>query len=73
MDTNKNSYTMIYATVMVIIVALMLALVSSSLKEKQNANVRLDKMKQILASLHVNTDGQDAEQVFNNISNSNWC
>lgn len=65
MNTNKNSYTLIYATVMVVIVALMLALVSSALKEKQNANVRLDKMKQILASLNVSTDGQDAEQVFN--------
>lgn len=65
MNTNKNSYTLIYATVMVVIVALMLAVVSSSLKEKQQANVRLDKMKQILTSINVNTEGQDAEAMFN--------
>lgn len=65
MNTNSNSYTMIYATIMVVIVALMLAIVSSSLKDTQNANVRLDKMKQILSSLNIDTEGQDAEAVFN--------
>jgi len=56
---------MIYATIMVVVVALMLAIVSSSLKDTQNANVRLDKMKQILKSIHVETEGQDAEALFN--------
>ncbi len=65
MNTNKNSYTLIYATVMVVVVALLLAIISSSLKEKQQANVRLDKMKQILTSIHVETEGQDAEALFN--------
>lgn len=65
MNTNSNSYTMIYATIMVVVVALMLAIVSSSLKDTQNANVRLDKMKQILKSIHVETEGQDAEALFN--------
>ncbi|MDD4490102.1 MAG: NADH:ubiquinone reductase (Na(+)-transporting) subunit C [Paludibacter sp.] len=64
MNTNKNSYTLIYATVMVIIVALMLALVSSSLKGIQTANVELDKKKQILSSLNVNFEGQDAAAVY---------
>ena len=32
MNTNSNSYTIIYASVMVIIVAFLLAFVSSSLK-----------------------------------------
>ncbi|MBP1665091.1 MAG: nqrC, partial [Bacteroidetes bacterium] len=61
MDTNKNSYTIIYATIMVVIVALMLAFVSGALKDKQTTNVKLDKKKQILTSLNVNLDGQDAE------------
>jgi len=64
MNTNKNSYTLIYATVMVIIVALMLALVSSSLKGIQTANVELDKKKQILSSLNVNFEGQDAAALY---------
>ncbi len=65
MNTNKNSYTLIYATIMVVVVALLLAIISSSLKEKQQANVRLDKMKQILTSIHVDTEGQNAEELFN--------
>jgi len=36
MNTNSNSYTIIYASVMVVIVAFLLAFVSSSLKDIQN-------------------------------------
>ena len=39
MNTNSNSYTIIYASIMVVIVAFLLAFVSSSLKEKQYQNV----------------------------------
>ena len=38
MNTNSNSYTIIYASVMVVIVAFLLAFVSSSLRETQNKN-----------------------------------
>ena len=53
MNTNKNSYTIIYASVMVIIVAFLLAFVSSALKPTQDKNVALDKKKQILAALNI--------------------
>lgn len=53
MNTNKNSYTFIYASIVVIIVAFLLAFVSSALKDRQDNNVALDKKKQILASLNV--------------------
>lgn len=36
MNTNKNSYTIIYASVLVIVVAFLLAFVSSSLKPTQD-------------------------------------
>jgi Na+-transporting NADH:ubiquinone oxidoreductase subunit C len=65
MNTNKNSYTLIYATVMVVIVALTLAFVSSALKERQESNKRLDKMKQILSSLNLDLEDQNAEELFN--------
>ena len=42
MNTNSNSYTIIYASVMVVIVAFLLAFVSSSLRETQNKNVELE-------------------------------
>lgn len=64
LSTNSNAYTLIYATVMVVIVAFLLSFVSSSLKEKQTENVRLDKMKQILSSLRVNIDSVDAKAEF---------
>lgn len=64
MNTNNNSYTLLYATVMVVIVALVLALVSGSLKEKQTTNVELDKMKQILSSLNIDTQDQDAKALW---------
>ena len=41
MNTNSNSYTIIYASVMVVIVAFLLAFVSSSLKDIQNKNLSL--------------------------------
>lgn len=64
MDTNKNSYTLIYAIIMVVVVALMLAMVSSGLKETQTTNVELDKKKQILSSLKIELKGQDAAALY---------
>lgn len=53
MNTNKNSYTLIYAAVMVVVVAFLLAFVSSALRSTQEQNVALDKKKQILSALGV--------------------
>ena len=53
MNTNSNSYTIIYASVMVIIVAFLLAFVSSSLRDRQSKNVEMDTKKQILAALNI--------------------
>lgn len=67
MNTNSNGYTIGYASVMVIIVAFLLAFVASSLKEMQDNNVKLDKMKQILSSLNISEDElkADAEAAYN--------
>jgi Na+-transporting NADH:ubiquinone oxidoreductase subunit C len=53
LDTNGNVYTIIYAAVMVIVVAFLLAFVSSVLKPKQDANVAIDKKQQILSALNI--------------------
>ncbi len=53
MNTNKNSYTIIYSAVLVVIVAFLLAFVSSALKPTQDKNEALDKKKQILAALNI--------------------
>lgn len=52
-NTNSNSYIIIYSAVLVIIVAFMLAFVFQALKPMQDANVALDKKKQILAALQI--------------------
>lgn len=62
MNTNSNSYTIIYASVIVVIVAFLLAFVSSSLKERQSKNVEMDTKKQILSALNIrNVEDADAE------------
>ena len=63
MKTNSNSYTIIYAAVMVVIVAFMLAFVSSSLRDRQNRNVEFDTKKQILFALNVR-NVEDVENTY---------
>ena len=52
-NTNSNVYTIVYASVMVIIAAFLLAFVASVLKSPQEANVANDKRGQILSSLNI--------------------
>lgn len=66
MNTNSNSYTVIYASIMVVIVAFLLAFVSSSLKPIQDKNVELDKKKQILAALNIR-NVEDVEAEYNKV------
>ena len=53
LNTNSNAYIIIYSTILVLIVAFLLAFVSSSLKGQQDKNVALDTRKQILYSLNM--------------------
>ena len=52
-DTNSNTYTIVYSTILVVIVAVLLALVSQVLSPRQEANILLDKQKQILGALKI--------------------
>lgn len=65
MDTNKNLYTVVYATVLVVLVAAVLAFVSSSLKEKQQKNIDVEKQQSILASVEL---ASEAGEVSDKIS-----
>ncbi len=53
LSTNSNAYTLIYAAVLVIIVAFLLSFVSSVLNDKKVANQQVDKKSQILAAINV--------------------
>ena len=55
MDTNKNSYTIIYATLLVVFVAAVLAFVSSSLRGRQQKNVDIEKQMSLLSSVGLGT------------------
>ena len=41
LNTNSNSYIIAYATILVVVVAFLLAFVSSALQETQDKNVKL--------------------------------
>ena len=64
MKTNSNSYTIAYSAILVVIVAFLLAFVFQALKPAQDANVALDKKKQILAALNIRglSNSQAAEK-----------
>ena len=53
LNTNSNVYTILYAAVMVVIVAFLLVFVSQTLKERQTANVINDTKQQILSALNL--------------------
>lgn len=53
MNKQSSSYTIVYIIVLVIIVGSALAWVATALKPEQTRNANADKMKQILAAVHV--------------------
>ena len=68
LNTNSNAYIIIYSTILVVVVAFLLAFVSSSLKDKQEANVKLDKEKQVLNSLNLRDKSDtEAHALFNKV------
>jgi Na+-transporting NADH:ubiquinone oxidoreductase subunit C len=64
MKKQSNVYTIIYIIVLVVVVGAALAFTATSLKDRQQANADADKMKQILAAVHVVPDG-DVQADFN--------
>lgn len=60
LNTNSNVYTIVYSAILVVIVAFLLAFVSSALKPTQDVNVALDKKRQILAALNIRNLDNDA-------------
>jgi Na+-transporting NADH:ubiquinone oxidoreductase subunit C len=64
-DVNSNKYTFGFAAVMVIVVASILAFASESLKDRQKANVKVEKMQNILTSVGYNASADEAEALYN--------
>ncbi len=64
MNKQSNTYTIIYITVLVAIVGTLLAATYMSLKGRQQDNANADKMKQILASVHMTSDDATIKDDF---------
>lgn len=61
MDVNKNSYTFVFAGVMVVVVAALLSFAATALKPFQDKNVSLEKKQNILSSIGVEVSRDEAE------------
>ena len=53
LNTNNNTYIIVYSTVLVVVVAFLLAFVASALKPQQDANVKIDTMQHKLNALNI--------------------
>jgi Na+-transporting NADH:ubiquinone oxidoreductase subunit C len=63
LDTNKNSYTVIFAAVMVVVVGSILAFLASGLRPNIQENERFAKQQNILYAMGINENGDDAGSV----------
>ncbi|MCD7971962.1 MAG: NADH:ubiquinone reductase (Na(+)-transporting) subunit C [Candidatus Azobacteroides sp.] len=71
MNREGNTYTIVYAAVMVIIVAVLLAFTAESLKSRQNQNAEIDKKTQLLRSIRISSNADNADNLYNqNITDS---
>lgn len=59
MNKESNVYIIIYSTVMVVVVAVLLAVAAMSLKDRQDANILNEKKNAILASLNAADQNYD--------------
>lgn len=66
MDVNSNKYTYFFATVMVVVVAVLLSSLFLALKPMQDANVSKEKRQDILKSIGVMVERSEAEAEFKN-------
>lgn len=66
-NRDSNTYTIVYASVMVVLVAVVLAFTSQSLRSLQQKNEENDKRQQILRSINVNVPASEAEAKYSEL------
>ncbi len=64
MDKNGNTYTFIYASVMVVLVAAILASVAMALKPLQTKNTEIEKKQDILTSVNIESTAGNASKLY---------
>lgn len=65
MNKQGNTYTIIYITILVCVVGAVLAWVALALKSKQDDNIKVDKMQQMLSSIRVSSTKDNAIDLYN--------
>lgn len=65
MNKNSSGFTFLFSSVMVIVVAVLLASAAIVLSPYQAKNIRLEKMQNILNSIAVNASPREAEKLYN--------
>lgn len=64
MNKESNSYILLYSSIMVIIVAFGLAFTSQTLGPRQAENEAVDKMRQILSSINIESTNVNAKSLY---------
>ena len=64
MDVNKNTYTIVFAAIIVIIIAAILSVTSLKLEPLQNINIALEKKQNILKSIGIGVSRDKAEEDY---------
>ncbi|MCG8524183.1 MAG: Na(+)-translocating NADH-quinone reductase subunit C [Pseudomonadales bacterium] len=64
MNTEKNSYTVIFAAIMVVVVGSILAFLATGLKPRIDENERFEKQQNILYAMGVNQNEGDGDVAF---------
>ena len=64
MNINSNTYTFVFSSIMVIVVAFLLSLAATSLKPLQDRNIELEKKQNLLKSIGIKVDRENAENEY---------
>jgi len=64
MNVEGNAYTLIYSSVLVIVVAVGLAFTAIKLQPQQDRNIEIEKKQNILASVGLTATVEDAEKMY---------
>jgi Na+-transporting NADH:ubiquinone oxidoreductase subunit C len=64
MNKNSSGFTFLFASVMVVLVAVLLSITAIGLGPYQARNARVEKMQNVLASIGVKSNPKDAEYLF---------
>lgn len=64
MNTQSNTYTFLYASIMVVLVAAVLSFAALQLKPRQTRNTEIEKKQDILKAVNVASTPENAEELY---------